>query len=113
MMTMLGCPSRRRHAGLVLFTHLFLLALLPMAEALHEHGRNWGPELHDAQEECGHEGHRADCSLLLRTVPALPAAGAGFSSVDSAPLVLVASSHSIDLPAGPASPALPRAPPLA
>lgn len=112
MMTMLGCPSRRRRAGLVLFTHLLLLGLSPMAEALHEHAHNWGPELHDAQDDCGHEGRRAECCLLLRTVPAVPAPPVAPGIRAEVSIAVALPGPTADLPDPSGSAVLPRAPPL-
>jgi len=112
MMTMMmRCPFGRRRAGLVLFTHLLLLGLLPVAEVLHQHGHPSGVELHNAGE-CEHESHQDKCSLLrVGSVPALPTPPARPAAAD----VLIATPFAVApaaaLPRAPPSPALPRAPP--
>lgn len=113
MARIIGLPFDRRHAGLVLLTHLVLFSLLPMAEGLHDHRAGRDPEFHDAQEECGHDGHRAECSLLLRTVPAVPAPASSPVTTAQVSVVAAPARDFID-PRDPAgSPILPRAPPLA
>ncbi len=112
MMRMMGCPSTRRRAGMGLLLQLLLLGVLPVAEALHEHGQDARVELH-AHEACAHDGARVECLLLLRTAPALPTAGTVAELTTYVAIARAFPGPDADLPVHSGSPALPRAPPLA
>jgi len=111
-MTMMGCPFRRRRASLVLFTHLLLLGLLPIAEVMHGHLQSQGVELHNSGNECGHEAYHDKCSLLrVGSVPALPAPQTSLVSTAAFIESPFTPTSPVGLPGESASPALPRAPP--
>jgi hypothetical protein len=113
MMTMMRCPSSRPRAGLVLFTHLLLLGLLPVGEGLHRHGHTSAVELHDATEECGHDAHHGPCSLLhIGSAPAHPVVGGPLAGAVAVVSPLPRPTSPVGLPDEPISPALPRAPPV-
>ena len=113
MTMMMRCPFRRRNAGLMLFTHLLLVGLLPMGEVLHRHGNAPGVELHSAGEECGHEGYHAQCSLLrIGSTPALRARPASLAPAAAFVVTRFSPASSAGLPSEAVSPALPRAPPV-
>lgn len=98
---------------MVLLTHLLLMGVLPMAEVLHRHGRHADVELHNVDGDCEHEGHLAKCPILrIGSVSALPVPQASLALGVGASLAPLSLPTAVGLPDEPASPALPRAPPL-